>query len=263
MEEEEDDDDNSMSAKEDDSSSTKASPPSPCVPMDSTPTEAAPEEVIDLGEGTRTHSPPRKRARFDEDFENTKRLRREYFKPRYNSYGFRGRPPYEIDFMNSFCPKNDYKTFIAQVDELIRLEDKLFLMRNDVQSHVEKIYLYYKFRPPYFTSEYSEQQERYCKVHSAYQEIRKQLLEEGADKKPSFDFMVACLEVVGAIIINPNLLSYVSYDDGMDMLPFLLTSSFTTRWTMDRIEKITWTRAPGVTFFLVRKSKVRFCYEPP
>lgn len=165
-----------------------------------------------------------------------------------------------------FCPKAQYRTYMMQIDELIRIEDELNAKKVQLDATVGRIYRSHGHEHPRIAdlSKVVRRQKQYNQVISAYFEIRRRLRDRMSHKKPDFDNLVASLEIVGAIIINPHILSFTMYDysDEEQESPWLTTNVFASEWTRRIIHKISWPiDEVGLFFHTTEEFKTRLHYN--
>jgi len=180
-----------------------------------------------------------------------------------SSADIRSRKNYELRTSGNFCPRTGYKMYIYQIDELLRLEDEFTFIRDKIHNMVSRIYRHYGLEPPLSSSSQVSRQQKYIQVVKSYLEIKRLLQAPGSKDNPSFEDWLASLEICGAIILNPSLMGWVNfnYSDEEMKYPYLETHMFTTRWTADRIEKISWGPDMETIFHKVKRDRLMFRYE--
>lgn len=167
----------------------------------------------------------------------------------------------------SFCPKANYGAFIQQIDNLIHLRDERNICEEKIESAISRIRRGYGSEQQ-TVSEYGypaspSKKGLYNQVVNAYFEIRRRLKKDRLiEEKPEFDQLIAALEIVGAIIMKPDILGCTQ--NGWfehDELQALYTRMFASEWTKKHIEKITWpSDGIGLFFHTVEEYKTRFHY---
>jgi hypothetical protein len=173
----------------------------------------------------------------------------------------RGRRPVVNGTEHTFCPKADYVNFMQQLDEVIKLDDRLSEIKDQTAELVTRIYKYYGWDSPKVDSSFTLKNKRYQEVIRAFFDIKRMLSRSGVRQSAEFEYLIAALEVVGCIILNPEALSYTeTYQDGNGRIAFLATNKFTTEWTQNRIEKIQWNSEGEITFHRIQRSRVSFNY---
>lgn len=172
-------------------------------------------------------------------------------------YDVRARRPYDVARTHSFCPKADFKKFIYQIDELVRLDEELNYTRDKIHNNIGCIYRHYGLDPPSFEAHQARSHRQYVQVVRTYHEVKRQLLEPGVRQKATFDNLVSALEILGCVILNPYLLTYVEYSND-EKSAFLRTFPFTTDWTQEHFDKIIWSPDGEVSFQQIKKDQIKF-----
>jgi len=186
---------------------------------------------------------------------------RETHDPALDMRGFKAYSPRSS---SQFCPRTNYKKFMIQIDNLIRLSRMLDTVRNEMDENTNQIYRSYGTEPPHADENYAVRKRQYAQVIQAYQGICKLLREPGVKNNPQFETLIASLEVVGCIILNPRILGWVTYayQDEEGRFPFIETYTYATQWTQDRVSKMSWCMdGNGVTMHTVKKDSISFCNE--
>jgi predicted secreted protein len=186
---------------------------------------------------------------------------RENYDPALDVRGFQA---YSARNRCQFCPRTSYKRFMTQIDNIIRLSNMMDKIRDEMTESTNQVYRSYGTEPPCTDEQYATRRKHYVQTIQAYHGICKALREPGVKNDPKFELLIASLEVVGCIILNPRLLSWISYgyQDQEFQFPFLETTIYTTQWTQDRIDKMSWCLdGNGVTMHTVKKDSISFCNE--
>lgn len=161
----------------------------------------------------------------------------------------------------AFSPEKDPLSFITQLDDLVKAEENLMIAKKEAQQCAKGIFKSNGV-VPLFREKDHKGSEYYRQVIEAYREIRRLILEPGAQDSPDLKWHIASLEVIGALLLNPGLLANIKYYDGNEQTsPYLLTFSFTTNQARSLVEKIVWD--DGVSFVWTKKTLHHLNHKPP
>lgn len=178
-----------------------------------------------------------------------------YYPPRVVPFRRSGSRP------NIFSPEEDPLSFITQIDELLKEEEKLMAAKKVVQQCARNIFKRNGVMPLIRDGEFRGS-EHHMQAIEAYHELKKLILEPGAQEKPDWEWYIASLEAIGAILLNPELLGNMKYYDGREQtFPHINTFYFTTNRTRSMVEKIIWD--DGVSFIWTQRTLHHLTRKPP
>jgi hypothetical protein len=175
----------------------------------------------------------------------------------------RQRSIYEIPFIaNRFCPRIGFRAFMAEVDKILELDKKFEVLQDQALKVSTGIYKMYGLPQPYAERTLEKKRIHYAKVVNSYMEVRRQLMEPNSNEKPNFNILLASLEALGCIILNPKIIDLCFYDYADEELTtaHLQVNFFTTKWTSSLIESLNW--KPGeIGVEIKRKEKECISYS--
>ncbi len=206
----------------------------------------------------------------DEGFDPKRRRDAFRFQYGYNGDGIEAKPDirarkvFLIDKGHRICPKLHYKMYMYQLDETLRLHDEITYANDRMANLISRIYRYHGYEPPPISEKAAIKNKRYIQVVNAFHEIKKKLKKL---KKPpeenEFNHLIAALEIVGTIIMVPDILNqtFARYGDEENE-DYLWTDTFVTKWTNNLINKISWPMdQAGVWFHSMQRTKKLYFHE--
>lgn len=179
------------------------------------------------------------------------------FNKRPHENSVRGGKPYIS--AEPFSPRSNYLTYIRQLEEILREDDFINLHQERKDQHITKVFRQYGWDSPRVDPEYLTKNKRYQEAARAFFEIKRILTRQGARQHPEFEYYLACLEMVGVVIINNSSLSNVEYSyNDYGRIAYLRSCMCATEWTQERIEKIQWNSDGEISFHKILRGKVYF-----
>lgn len=168
-----------------------------------------------------------------------------------------------IGHMIRFNPQTHYKKFMTELEDLIHSRRKRDLCQEEVNGITSKIFRDFGLESPRAEEGAAYRYKLYTQAVCSFHEICRLLREPNASQNPSFDNLKASLEAVGCVVLHPVILKWISYNHGdLGFSPTLQTSSYTTGWTQERIDMISWPKdGSGVIVHLVKRDTVKYCFE--
>ena len=185
------------------------------------------------------------------------------YPPELASHRDRAFPTYPRDLR--ICPRKDFPVFIEHLTSIRHHEKALGRANGGIRSSTIALYDHYGLQAPPMSQFTVLKQRCYQQTIDAFLNIREELskLCKGKGKPqddPAFDPLIASLEIVGAIMLNPWILENVNEVlGGPEEVIFLYTSTFTTSWTAAIIDCVTWpSDQSGLVFSQTKRSELRF-----
>ena len=183
-------------------------------------------------------------------------------------YEVKARPQYTMDIrdrlhyvipmvLDRLCPKKGYKYYMAKLDEVLEVDKKIEYYLKKNHDIVSEVHGTYGLPVPHIDHQSERHKMQYNRLVCSFQEIKRQLSSPGIEDKSEFNTLTAALEAIGTIMLNPRILYYTEnqYEaKEQAMIPRLQTKLFTTPWTYERIEHLSW-RA-GEDGVEVRKNEI-------
>jgi len=158
------------------------------------------------------------------------------------------------------CPSSNLDLYLKHVDRMVVLDNNYNALRKKATDLLEDFHKDFRRTKPEFLTDYmtDNRKKLYDVVTDAYEVIKTKLRSKTTKSYDEHEKLVAALEVVGAIIMMPGLLKVVDYKYGKNSCTSMLTDNFASKWTRNRISKITWpSDKNGLFFHFVKKSITR------
>lgn len=190
-----------------------------------------------------------------------------HWHPHQEHFSFRRRKNYDaITARDYFCPRPNYRHFLTQLDEVLLIEKQLNQERTKLDIAIGQIYRGQGMEPPAAEEDLFIRHKYYHQVLSAYYEIRKRIRKDPLiHESENFNHLIASLEIVGAIIMNPFILASIGFHYGDEELkgsPWIYTSLFATDWTHKIIGKISFpTNQAGICFHSSKEVVTQLCHD--
>jgi len=159
--------------------------------------------------------------------------------------------------ISRICPEDNLDLYIKKIEEMLALDKVLTETTKKAMDVYDSLFNDFRKTPPSRRNHNKERKRCYDIVVDAYRTIKARLA-RGTENCDEYERLVASLEVVGQIIFTPCLLNNTDMNYSGRSEVSLRTTSFTTKWTSNRVEKITWPdNNRGLCFHYVKRSVVK------
>ena len=165
------------------------------------------------------------------------------------------------------CPRKNVPVYIREINLILENDRKINHHQNMINESVHRIYSLFGAEKPAKNHVNIVKERCYSQVIDAFNGISYQLRVFFSKNKvdaslsnPEFDHLVACLEVVGSIIMNPGILVLLIEDKTTPGCGLgVYTQHFVTAWTFNRVDYVAWPDdLNGLIFNSVRHTFVRY-----
>ena len=156
------------------------------------------------------------------------------------------------------CPILRYRTYIAALSNIIRLDNQIEVKYKEIEENIDSIYEDSNLKKPPLLKSMQLNKKLLAQTVEGFWTLRTYFMNhmgsQNFPKNRNHHHLVAGLEVVGSIIMNPYLLfSAGRSEEGFYHYP----SCFTSDWTSRKIEKVIFPEDGGsIQFVLTSREKV-------
>ena len=156
------------------------------------------------------------------------------------------------------CPILRYRTYISALSSIIRLDDQIEVKYKEIEENIDSIYEDSNLKKPPLLKSMQLTKRLLAQTVEGFKIIRNCFMDhmgsQDFPKHRNHNHLVASLEVVGSLIMNPYLLfSAGRSEEGFFHYP----SCFTSDWTSRRIERVIFPEdGSSIQFVLTSREKV-------